>query len=177
VAKTGRGEFTILAPGISLNSAQAFAKRLSGALLRTKIMHDDHAVTVTLSIGVSSVVTDAVAHPEHVRQIAKRRSEVASMHGGNQIIGMEEEDRLNRIVAQAMQEQEANLKVNLTDLHSAAATLTPITPSEMYVPDVTTALKWLSLGRDKEVLPHLKTLYHDIQPLLTFLQQHRALLA
>lgn len=55
LGRLGGEEFAIILPGAALPDAELFAERLRNKVSETAVMHGDHVLSVTISIGVSEI--------------------------------------------------------------------------------------------------------------------------
>jgi diguanylate cyclase (GGDEF)-like protein/PAS domain S-box-containing protein len=62
LGRIGGEEFAIILPGAALADAELFAERLRGKVAETAVVHGDHRISVTISVGVSEIhVADSSA--------------------------------------------------------------------------------------------------------------------
>jgi diguanylate cyclase (GGDEF)-like protein len=81
----GGEEFLVLLPEVSRDIALAVAERLRLAVEAARIDYADHAITITVSVGVSVVKATATSVDDVVRQ-ADRAVYAAKADGRNQVV-------------------------------------------------------------------------------------------
>ena len=143
VARTGEGEFTIVAAGITLQSASAFAQRLSSALTKANLNKFGEDVKLSISVGVVSLLHDRVNTLFELRSLARERVEQAQLVGNTVISGIDEP---------------ASMKANAL-------------PQTNEIVNIEKALELLGDGHFNLVLPHLERLRRELNPLLQLFAQ------
>lgn len=147
VARTGDNEFVVAAMGISPNGAIKFAQRLSQAIARARVNHAGNELTITASFGIAAASQSQADGVEALRAVASRRCAMAKKLGGNRVVGMVEEGT-------------ASGTFTVDDLELPAMTIAE-------------ALNLIARGRDREVVPHVRSLQMQLKPLLDLLKKHR----
>jgi diguanylate cyclase (GGDEF)-like protein len=90
LVRYGGEEFVVLLRGIPLDKAGRAAERLRRAVERHPIQHDERLVSVTISLGVSTLECCAEANPEELIAIADRRLYAAKEAGRNRVVATDE---------------------------------------------------------------------------------------
>ncbi len=86
VAMLGDGLFSILAPGINVDNANAFANRLRAIISGTAMQYRGETLRVSLSIGVANNVTDQAITVGAMIGLATQRAARASESGGDVVV-------------------------------------------------------------------------------------------
>ena len=82
-------EFMISAQAITHESAIAFATRLCAAIAQARVTQGGQVVSITASLGVASLLSEAAPTVEGLCAIAARRAERAHVLGGQRVLGVE----------------------------------------------------------------------------------------
>ena len=140
-ARIRGGEFAILAPTSDRREASALAERLRNAVVDKPFRHGDSDITLTISLGLATVVSDRVDSIDDLMARAEQRLTLAKAGGGNQLgLGYELE-------VQAPEE------------------------SVFEQPDMEAALKLITDGEGGKLLPYLPDLLTRLLPLIELCDQ------
>lgn len=140
-ARIRGGEFAILAPTSDRREASALAERLRTAVVDKPFRHGDSDITLTISLGLATVVSDRVDSIDDLMARAEQRLTLAKAGGGNQLgLGYELE-------VQAPEE------------------------SVFEQPDMEAALKLITDGEGGKLLPYLPDLLTRLLPLIELCDQ------
>lgn len=142
VARTGEGEFTVVAAGITLQAGTAFAKRLSNALTRADLNKFGDGLKLSISVGVASVLQDHINTLFELRLLARERVETAQLSGNTVVNGLVEYIEPTPPVAQVEQ-----------------------------MLSIQKALDLLASGQTALVVPHLDRLHRELLPLSRLIEQ------
>ena len=86
LARYGGEEFAIILPHTDRLGAAILAERVREAVADSECVSGEHAVTVTISLGVVSMPMDEVATIEHFVELTDRRMYQAKREGRNQTV-------------------------------------------------------------------------------------------
>lgn len=86
LSSLGDGQFAILAPGINVGSANAFANRLRNIIAGTAMQYKEETLRTTLSMGVANMVSDACTSVSAMVSLAMQRAIRANDSGGNVVV-------------------------------------------------------------------------------------------
>lgn len=151
VARTGRGEFTLVVGGITAESAHSFAQRICGAIFGADLTKDERKSCVACC-GLASLDDDGNASAVNVNlliDVARRRGVLGLELGITGVVGAAEESELNRVKCSRSK----------PDTQAQAGAL----------PDLATLLQWAKEGRQAEVLPYIGKLSTELRLLVDLL--------
>jgi two-component system cell cycle response regulator len=82
-ARYGGEEFAVIARGIERNGALAFAERIRTLVAATPFQHEEHPISITVSIGVATLADCRDASVDQLITLADSRLYVAKANGRN----------------------------------------------------------------------------------------------
>jgi diguanylate cyclase (GGDEF)-like protein len=84
-SQIGDGQFAIITPDISLQSAEQFANRMRSVIGATAMQYRGQTLRISLNIGVANSVADQAASVSQMLGLAVARADLAHREGGNAV--------------------------------------------------------------------------------------------
>ena len=84
-SQIGDGQFAIITPDISLQSAEQFANRMRSVIAATAMQYRGQTLRISLNIGVANSVADGAESVSQMLGLAVARADIAHREGGNTV--------------------------------------------------------------------------------------------
>lgn len=151
VIRTGRGEFTLVASGVAVESARMFAQRLCTVISGADLTKEG-GMSCVACCGIASHIDDGDVGAANVKaliDVAHRRGVLGLELGITGVVGPAEESELREVKC-VRGEPGESAQVGAC-------------------PDLTTLLQWAKEGRQAEVLPYIGKLSTELRLLVDLL--------